>query len=84
MIRKILWLVAALLILHAHLAEAQQPKKVPRIGYISGSPPFSIEEQNEAFRQGLRELGYMEGKNIEIEWRSAEGKRAAYRRLLPS
>ncbi len=75
MIRKILWLLAALLILHAHLAEAQQPKKVPRIGYISGSPPFSIAEQNEAFRQGLRELGYMEGKNIVIEWRSAEGKR---------
>src|SRR5918996_1984673 len=56
-------------------AEAQQPKKVPRIGYLSGSPPFSIAEHNEAFRQGLRELGYMEGKNIVIEWRSAEGKR---------
>jgi putative ABC transport system substrate-binding protein len=56
-------------------AEAQQPKKVPRIGYLSGSPPFSITEHDEAFRQGLRELGYMEGKNIVIEWRSAEGKR---------
>jgi putative ABC transport system substrate-binding protein len=55
-------------------ADAQQPKKVPRIGYLSGSPPFSIAEHNEAFRQGLRELGYMEGKNIVIEWRSAEGK----------
>ena len=57
------------------VAQAQQPKKVPRIGYLSGSPPFSIAEHNEAFRQGLRELGYMEGKNIVIEWRSAEGKR---------
>jgi putative ABC transport system substrate-binding protein len=56
-------------------AEAQQPKKVPRIGYLSGSPPSAIAEHNEAFRQGLRELGYMEGKNIVIEWRSAEGKR---------
>ena len=56
-------------------AEAQQPKKVPRIGYLSGSPPLSIAQHNEAFRQGLRELGYIEGKNIVIEWRSAEGKR---------
>jgi len=54
---------------------AQEPTKVPRIGYLSGSPPLSIAEHNEAFRQGLRELGYMEGKNIVIEWRSAEGKR---------
>ncbi len=56
-------------------AEAQQAEKVPRIGYLSGSPPSAIAEHNEAFRQGLRELGYMEGKNIVIEWRSAEGKR---------
>lgn len=55
--------------------EAQQAEKVPRIGHLSGSPPSSIAEESEAFRQGLRELGYMEGKNIVIEWRSAEGKR---------
>jgi putative ABC transport system substrate-binding protein len=55
-------------------AEAQQAEKVPRIGYLSGSPPSAIAEQNEAFRQGLRDLGYVEGKNIMIEWRSAEGK----------
>jgi putative tryptophan/tyrosine transport system substrate-binding protein len=55
-------------------AEAQQAEKVPRIGYLSGSPPSAIAEHNEAFRQGLRDLGYMEGKNIVIEWRSAEGK----------
>ena len=58
----------------ATFSDAQQPKKVPRIGYLSGSPLFSIAERNETFRQGLRELGYMEGKNILIEWRSAEGK----------
>ena len=54
--------------------EAQQPTKVPRIAYLSGSPPSSITARTEAFRQGLRDLGYVEGKNIVIEWRSAEGK----------
>ena len=68
-------LIAIAVLAFGLIAEAQQPKKVPRIGYLSGSPPFSIAEHNEAFRQGLRELGYMEGKNIVIEWRSAEGKR---------
>src|SRR5437870_5091522 len=57
------------------LAEAQQPMKVPRLGYLSGAPLSANPERVEAFRQGLRELGYVEGKNIVIEWRSAEGKR---------
>src|SRR4051812_38433094 len=52
--------------------EAQQPKKVPRIGYLGGAAPFL--PRREAFRQGLRDLGYVEGKNIIIEWRSGEGK----------
>ena len=68
-------LIAIVVLAFGLIAEAQQPKKVPRIGYLSGSPPSAIAEHNEAFRQGLRELGYMEGKNIVIEWRSAEGKR---------
>ncbi len=55
--------------------EAQQAEKVPRIGYLSGSPPSSITARTEAFRQDLRDLGYVEGKNIVIEWRSGEGKR---------
>jgi putative ABC transport system substrate-binding protein len=67
--------LAVAFVMCAAAAQAQQPTKVPRIGYLSGSPPFSIAERIEAFRQGLRELGYMEGKNIVIEWRSAEGKR---------
>ena len=58
----------------AHLAEAQQRTKVPRIGFLS-SPhlrrPFAA--FTEAFRQGLRDLGYVEGKNILIEYRYAEG-----------
>src|SRR5207342_3618377 len=55
-------------------AEAQQPAKIPRIGYLSGNSLSAIVARAEAFRQGLRELGYVEGKNIIIEWRSAEGK----------
>jgi ABC-type uncharacterized transport system substrate-binding protein len=72
---KLFWLLTAILLISIALAEAQQPEKVPRIGYLSGSPPSAIAEHNEAFRQGLRELGYVEDKNIVIEWRSAEGKR---------
>src|SRR2546426_11278012 len=55
-------------------SEAQQPTKVPRIGYLAGPSLSSLAPRIEAFRQGLRELGYVEGKNIVIEWRSAEGK----------
>jgi putative ABC transport system substrate-binding protein len=61
-------------VLLAVAAEAQQPAKVPRIGYLIGGSLSSISNRTEAFRQGLRELGYVEGKNIVIEWRSAEGK----------
>src|SRR5882724_2906105 len=57
-----------------HLAEAQQPKKVFRIGFLGASSPSTIPARIEAFRQGLRELGYVEGKNIVIEYRYAEGK----------
>ena len=55
-------------------AEAQQPTKVPRIGYLGAGSPSANSARIEAFRQGLRELGYVEGKNIVIEWRYAEGK----------
>ena len=55
-------------------ADAQQPKKVPRIGFLSASSPSVVATRIEAFRQGLRELGYVEGKNIVIEYRYAEGK----------
>ena len=54
------------------VAQAQQPVKIPRIGYQSAG---SFGEREEAFRQGLRELGYVEEQNIVIEWRFAEGKR---------
>jgi putative tryptophan/tyrosine transport system substrate-binding protein len=55
-------------------APAQQPKKVPRIGFLGTSSASALAARIEAFRQGLRELGYLEGKNIVTEWRSAEGK----------
>ena len=54
-------------------AEAQQPKKIPRIGFLLGTSP-GPDPRVEGFRQGLRDLGYVEGKNIAIEWRYAEGK----------
>jgi len=55
-------------------AEAQQAGKIPRIGFLSGASPSTNVTRHEAFRQGLRELGYVEGKNIVIEYRYAEGK----------
>ena len=64
--------VAAPALLGAPLAHAQQPGKLPRIGYLS--PASGITFQDDAFRQGLRELGYVEGQNIVIEYRFAEGK----------
>jgi putative ABC transport system substrate-binding protein len=56
-------------------AEAQQPKKVFRIGYLSALDPASESTRTEPFRLALRELGYIEGQNIAIEYRYAEGKR---------
>ena len=53
---------------------AQQPKKVPRIGLLFTNFPSTNVAREEAFRQGLRDLGYVEGKNIFIEYRYAEGK----------
>src|SRR6266545_8047281 len=55
------------------VAPAQQPTKIPRIGYLGGATASNT-ARIEALRQGLRELGYVEGKNIVIEWRFAEGK----------
>jgi ABC-type uncharacterized transport system substrate-binding protein len=55
-------------------AAAQQPKQIPRIGYLSGLSPSSESTRSEAIRLALRDLGYIEGQNIAIEYRYAEGK----------
>jgi putative tryptophan/tyrosine transport system substrate-binding protein len=69
-----LWLVAIFLVSAVAIAEAQQPTKIPRIGFLNGGSPSAIAARLETFRQGLRELGYVEGKSVVIEHRSAEGK----------
>jgi putative tryptophan/tyrosine transport system substrate-binding protein len=66
--------IAFVVVVVGAVAHAQQPKKVPRVGFLSSLSPSSISARTEAFRQGLHELGYMEGKNIVIEYRYAEGK----------
>jgi putative tryptophan/tyrosine transport system substrate-binding protein len=70
----ILFLLAASVLICFHPAEAQQPKNVPQIGFLGFTSLSGIAARIEAFRQGLRELGYVDGKNIVIEYRSAEGK----------
>ena len=55
-------------------AHAQPPTKVSRIGYLTNGFTSTSPGRTEAFRQGLRELGYVEGKNLFIEWRFADGK----------
>ena len=67
-------LVAVVLLALGVIAEAQQPKKVSRIGYLSNRDPASESTRFEAIRLALRELGYTEGQNIAIEYRYAEGK----------
>jgi len=72
----IVWLVAlvTLSLTSFRLAKAQQAKKVPSIGYLSSSSPSSTRETVGAFRQGLRDLGYIEGQNIVFEYRWGEGR----------
>jgi putative ABC transport system substrate-binding protein len=67
-------LLVGLALASVRLAEAQQPKKVPRIGFLATVSPATISDRVDAFREGLRELGYVEGKNIVIEWRYEESK----------
>ena len=66
--------LCAMLLAHCAAASAQQPTKIPRVGFLAGGSLSTNAARLEAFRQGLRELGYVEGKNIVIEWRFAEGK----------
>ena len=70
----VLSIIVVVLLAVAVIAEAQQAKKIPRIGFLSATPASGIPDRIEAFQQGLGELGYLEGKNIYIEYRWAEGK----------
>jgi ABC-type uncharacterized transport system substrate-binding protein len=66
--------LATLSLFYIHLADAQQPKKVPRIGYLSSFESAFESTRAEAIRLALREHGYIEGQNIAIEYRYSEGK----------
>jgi len=66
--------LCAMLFAFCPSAPAQQPKKVPRIGYLSASSLAALANRTEAFRRGLSDLGYVEGKNIVIEYRYGDGQ----------
>ncbi|HSE86531.1 MAG TPA: ABC transporter substrate-binding protein [Candidatus Binatia bacterium] len=67
--------LGALLLALSLSAQAQQPKKIPRIGVLTVTPPSSLAPRIEALREALLQLGYIEGQNIAIEYRHAEGSR---------
>ena len=82
--KKVGWssiLVAAMLLAGGVTAEAQQPKKIHRIGYLLAGDPAGESTRFEAIRLALGELGYIEGQNIAIEYRYAEGKQDRYPEL---
>ena len=70
----LVWLLIILFGANVSVAQSQQSTKIPRIGYLTGATSEGQAARVEAFRQGLRELGYVEGKNIVIEYRYAELK----------
>jgi putative tryptophan/tyrosine transport system substrate-binding protein len=76
----LIWIIGMLFALSVS-AQAQQSAKIPRIGFLSASSAAALSARIEAFRQGLRELGYAEGKDIIVEWRYAEGKLDRQREL---
>lgn len=66
--------LAAVFLALSSFAEAQQAKKVPKIGFLMHNTPTGAETSVKAFQLGLRDLGYIEGKNIVVEYRFSEGK----------
>jgi ABC-type uncharacterized transport system substrate-binding protein len=73
--KKVVGFALAALLLALGVSAQAQPAEIPRIGYLTGATPDGQSARIEAFRHGLRELGYVEGKNIVIEYRYAEEKR---------
>jgi putative tryptophan/tyrosine transport system substrate-binding protein len=72
--KTIVFLLVGLPLASVHLTEAQQPKKTPQIGFLLAPSRSAVSESLDSFRKGLRDLGYLEGQNIVIEYRYAEGK----------
>ena len=72
------FLIALVLVVVGALAHAQPQRKVPRLGFLSADSQSASSIRTEAFRQGLRELGYVEGQNIVIDYRFGEGKRERF------
>jgi putative ABC transport system substrate-binding protein len=79
--RTAIWRLATFFLTASSLAQAQQPKKVPRIGYLSNTDPARESARVDAIRLALRERGYIEGQNIATEYRYAEGKQDRYPEL---
>jgi putative ABC transport system substrate-binding protein len=77
-----IWLLATFLLATVSSAEAQQSGKIPRIGFLGNSTAALEENLIGPFREGLRDLGYVEGKNILIEYRWAEGKYERFPALI--
>ena len=74
-LRNLVYLASATMLVGFGAAEAQQPTKIPRIGYVSGTGNSTDQGPYvEALRQGLRDLGHVEGRSFVIEFRGAEGK----------
>jgi putative ABC transport system substrate-binding protein len=73
-VRLFSYFVCAILLALCVPAYAQQTTKFYRIGYLDGASLSAVASRTEAFRQGLRAFGYLEGKNIAVEWRSGNGK----------
>ncbi|MGB7947130.1 MAG: ABC transporter substrate-binding protein [Candidatus Binatia bacterium] len=72
--KKLFWLFACLLLAGTTLAQAQQPTKLPRIGLLRSGSVASVASHNESFVQALQDLGYVNGSNITIDFRYADGK----------
>ena len=70
----LVWLLVIFFVANVSITQAQQAKGIPRLGYLTASSRAAASARIQAFQQGLRELGYVEGKSISIEWRFADGK----------
>ena len=83
--RKLYWLITAILLALIYQAEAQQPAKIPRIGYVAQRNKPTVATPDlaaDSFQEGLRTLGYIEGKNVVFEYRYAEGSEDRLRALI--